>query len=38
VARSLYQGQGTVDLAAVAEGLDEAQFGAVVAALDAYRA
>ncbi len=38
VARNLYQGQGTVDLAAVADGLDGAQFGAVLAALDAYRA
>jgi len=38
VARCLYQGQGAVDLAAVAEGLDGVQFGAVLAALDAYRA
>ncbi len=37
VARSLYQGQGAVDLAAVADGLDGARFGAVLAALDAYR-
>ncbi len=37
VARSLYQGQGAVDLAAVADELDETQFGAVLAALDAYR-
>ncbi len=38
VARNLYQGQGAVDLAAVAEGLDGARFGAVLLALDAYRA
>jgi len=37
VARNLSQGQGAVDLAAVADELDETQFGAVLAALDAYR-
>jgi len=37
VARRLYQGQGAVELAAVAEGLDGAQCGAVLVVLDAYR-